>query len=67
MAQNLPSLLGFNLGIELVQLAVLAVAVPPLMLLARRPRFSQYRTAAAVGIALCGSWWLVQRVPLILV
>ena len=63
MAQNLPSLLGFNLGIELVQLAVLAVAVPPLMLLARRPRFSQYRTAAAVGIALCGSWWLVQRVP----
>lgn len=66
MAQNLPTLLGFNLGIELVQLAVLAVAVPPLLFLARRPHFSLYRTLAGVAIAVCGSWWLVQRLPLAL-
>ncbi len=66
LAHNLPTLLGFNVGIELVQLAVLVVAVPPLLLLARRPNFTLYRTAAGAAIAVCGGWWLVQRIPLAL-
>jgi hypothetical protein len=55
------ALLGFNLGIELMQLAVVALVLPPLVLLARTPRYAAVRLAAAVltGVAACG--WLVDR------
>ena len=60
--QLVPALLGFNLGVEVGQLAIVAVFVPTAFLL-RRTRF--YRTAVLAGgsvIVIClASIWLVER------
>jgi hydrogenase/urease accessory protein HupE len=55
------SLLGFNLGIELMQLAVVALVLPPLVLLARAGRYTTLRNAAAglTGVAAVG--WVMAR------
>lgn len=53
------ALAGFNVGIELIQLAIVLVAVPALMLLARYPFYRQLRTGlAAVGLAAAAVWML---------
>ena len=56
------SLLGFNLGVELGQLALVALFVPTAFLLRR---FTGYRRFALVGgslaIATCAAVWLVER------
>ncbi|MBS7671080.1 HupE/UreJ family protein [Croceicoccus gelatinilyticus] len=62
-AQTLTTLLGFNIGIELVQLAVLAAALPILFLLMRNERFATFRTVAGAFTAICGGVWLLQRMP----
>lgn len=62
-AQNLATLLGFNIGIELVQLAVLAAALPLLFVLMRNERFAMFRTVTGAFTAICGSVWLLQRMP----
>lgn len=58
------SLLVFNLGIEAVQLAIIAVVFPVLTLLRRRtPRMGTWVTGAiAAGVAVMGLVWFVQRV-----
>ena len=56
------SLLGFNLGIELMQLAVVLLVLPPLIVLARTPLYRPLRTAAAAVTALAAAGWLVDRV-----
>jgi len=58
------SLLVFNLGIEVVQLAIIAVLFPLLALLRRRaPRLGLWCTGAlAVAVAIAGLVWFVQRV-----
>lgn len=66
ISHNLPTLLGFNIGIELLQLAVLACVVPPLLLLARRAHFAPTRMAAGLVVAACGCWWLFQRLPAVI-
>jgi len=60
----LPALIGFNIGVELGQLAVIAVAF-----LLTAWRFGQapwYRrviaTPASAIIALVGAWWFIERV-----
>ena len=58
---NLTTLLGFNIGIELVQLAVLAAALPVLFHAMRDARFGKIRNAAGLFTAVCGSIWLMQR------
>lgn len=56
------SLLGFNLGIEAMQLAVVALTMPSLLVLSRRPSLYGYlRTAGAILAALLGGAWLAER------
>ncbi|MFF2330005.1 MULTISPECIES: HupE/UreJ family protein [unclassified Streptomyces] len=58
------SLLVFNIGIEAVQLAFIAVLFPLLLLLGRRsPRAALWATGAlSAGVAAMGLVWFVQRV-----
>jgi len=58
------SLLGFNLGIELMQLAVVLVVLPPLVVLARTRAYQPLRTGAAVLTAVAALGWLLDRVGL---
>lgn len=58
-------LLCFNLGVELAQLAIVAVAVPLVWLLARALGAARYRRVAlpalAAPLALLGFVWLIER------
>ncbi len=61
--QALPgALLGFNLGVEVGQLAVLALLLPGLVLLHRRAWYPRSARAASAAIAVLGVGWFVQRV-----
>ncbi|MFF4244714.1 HupE/UreJ family protein [Streptomyces sp. NPDC001822] len=57
------SLLVFNVGIEVVQLTIIAVVFPLLVLLRRRAPAAGLRVSAAVsaGVAVMGTVWCVQR------
>jgi hypothetical protein len=55
------SLLGFNVGIELMQLAVVLLVLPPLLVLARTPAYSRMRLAAAVLTGVAATGWLLDR------
>lgn len=55
------SILGFNLGIELVQLAVVAAVMPALILLARTRSYPWVRTAAAAFTATAAAAWITER------
>ncbi len=58
------SLLGFNLGIELTQLGVVALLMPSLYLLSRTAIYTPFRIAGGLlGIVLSSSW-LLQRTTL---
>lgn len=58
-------LLGFNLGVELGQLSIVAVALPLLLWVARRLGAARYRrvglVVAGVPLAAAGLYWLVDR------
>jgi len=58
------SLLVFNLGIEAVQLTIIAILFPLLVLLRRKaPRVGKWATGAlAVGVSIAGLVWFVQRI-----
>ncbi len=61
-APILRPLLGFNLGVEVGQLAVAAVALPALWQLRRLPVFARHGARAlSVAIAGVGLVWLLQR------
>ncbi|BEL09625.1 hypothetical protein Q0Z83_078160 [Actinoplanes sichuanensis] len=55
------SLLGFNLGIELVQLLLVALALPALLALARLPIQPWLRTAGAALTAVAAVGWALDR------
>ncbi|HEX5221723.1 MAG TPA: HupE/UreJ family protein [Verrucomicrobiae bacterium] len=55
------TILGFNLGIELMQLIVVAVTVPWLILLARTPFYSLFRNGGAIFAALASLGWIAER------
>lgn len=55
------ALLGFNLGIELAQLLVLALPLPGLLMLARAPQEARLRIACAALCAAAAGVWLAQR------
>ena len=55
------SLLGFNLGIELMQLAVVLLVLPPLVALARTSAYRLLRLGAAGLTAVAATGWLLQR------
>jgi hydrogenase/urease accessory protein HupE len=56
------ALLGFNLGVEAGQLLVLALVLPPLVLLRSRAWYPRTAHVLSAAIALAGVLWFVQRV-----
>ncbi|MDO7844856.1 HupE/UreJ family protein [Hymenobacter sp. M29] len=56
------SILGFNIGIELMQLFVIALTVPWLLLLSQTPGYAAVRVAGAVVAAVAALGWLVERI-----
>lgn len=59
--QKALSILGFNLGIELIQLLVVAAVMPGLILLARSRHYPPIRLGAATLAAVAASFWIVER------
>jgi len=55
------SILGFNLGIELMQLLVITVTVPWLLLLSRTPAYPVVRVGGAVLAGLAALAWIAER------
>ena len=56
------SLGGFNLGVELGQLAIVAAALPPLLALRAAPRCGgAVMIASSVGCAALACGWLLER------
>jgi hypothetical protein len=55
------ALFGFNVGVELGQLVVLGLLLPPLVWAARSPLYPPVARALSTGIALAGFGWFVQR------
>ena len=55
------SILGFNLGIELVQLLVVASVLPSLLLLARTPAYTPFRVAGASFAGIAALAWMAER------
>jgi hypothetical protein len=60
-AQAAWTLLGFNTGIELAQLGILALVLPWLLILAGSRAYSTFRVAGASVIVVCASSWLAER------
>lgn len=59
--QKAKSILGFNLGIELVQLIVVAAAMPALVLLARTRFYPLVRAGGALLAGVAAIAWIVER------
>ncbi|WP_293907752.1 HupE/UreJ family protein [Phenylobacterium sp.] len=59
--QKAQSILGFNLGIELVQLAVVAAVMPELTVMARTRSYPAIRTVAAAFCAIAAIAWIFER------
>ncbi|MYM21178.1 HupE/UreJ family protein [Duganella sp. FT135W] len=61
-ARLVAGVLAFNLGIEVMQALVIALAAPLLIWLARRPSYRRVRQAAALLAAAMAVIWMAQRV-----
>ena len=57
--------LGFNLGVEVMQLAVLALTVPWLLMLARHRAYRHVRVLGASLAAVASLAWIAERMSLI--
>lgn len=60
-AQMALSLLGFNLGIEAMQLLIIAVTMPWLIVLAQTPLYTPLRIVGASVAAMAAAGWLGER------
>jgi len=60
-ASSALSLFGFNLGIELVQLAIVCAALPSLLILSRKEPYRYLRTGAAAFCAVAATTWIGAR------
>ena len=58
----LASLLGFNVGVEIGQLAIVAAFLPLAWLLRKTWLYRQVLTVGSLAIALVACVWLVERV-----
>ncbi|WP_422002164.1 HupE/UreJ family protein [Reyranella sp.] len=61
-AAMVQALLGFNIGVELGQLAFVAVVLPPLAWASRPGRLARLPQALSAVVAVMGAVWLVERV-----
>jgi hypothetical protein len=55
------SLVGFNLGVETMQLVVVAATMPSLVLLGRTRAYSLFRTGGAIFCLAVSGGWIVER------
>jgi hypothetical protein len=55
------SLLGFNLGIESMQLLVILATLPVLLVLSQTAYYALVRTTGAVFAAVCAIGWIFER------
>jgi HupE / UreJ protein len=56
------ALIGFNVGVELGQLALVAVVMPPLAWASRPGRLPRLPQILSAAVAVVGAVWLVERV-----
>ncbi len=56
------ALVGFNVGVELGQIAFVAVVLPPLAWAAAPQRFRRLPQVLSIAVASMGAVWLIQRV-----
>jgi hydrogenase/urease accessory protein HupE len=56
------SILGFNIGIELMQILVIAITIPWLLLLSRYKIYSWIRISGALFAGVAAMAWIVERV-----
>ncbi|MBD0375868.1 MAG: HupE/UreJ family protein [Flavisolibacter sp.] len=54
------SILGFNLGIEVMQLFVVAITIPWLILLSKKSAYRFVRTGGALFAAIAAIAWIIQ-------
>ncbi len=59
--QKAQSILGFNLGIEMIQLLVVAAVMPSLILLARSDHYRLIRPVMAAIAGLAAIFWVIER------
>jgi HupE / UreJ protein len=59
--ERIVSLLGFNLGIEAMQLMIVAAAMPSLLLLSRTRAYSYLRIGGALFAGLASAGWIAER------
>ncbi|WP_263383543.1 HupE/UreJ family protein [Granulicella arctica] len=60
-SERLTGILAFNIGIETMQLIVVAVVLPSLLLLSRTPAYSYLRVPSALFAAIAALGWICQR------
>jgi protein-S-isoprenylcysteine O-methyltransferase Ste14 len=56
------SILGFNVGIELMQLFIIMLTFPFLFLLSRSTFYSIFRNTGAVLVAISALAWMLERI-----
>lgn len=57
-----PALAGFNVGVEIGQLAIVILAIPALLWLIRQAPLSRRLVPAmSIGVACLGAYWVLQR------
>ncbi len=56
------SILGFNVGIELMQLFVIALTLPFLILFSKTRFYVSFRTSGAILTIIAALYWIVERV-----
>ena len=61
--ERIVDLLGFNLGIEAMQLLVILATMPILLLLTRTPVFTPLRIVGALAAGLTSLVWIAERLP----
>lgn len=59
--QRIASMLGFNLGIETMQLIVVGVILPSLLILSRTPAYTVFRFGCALFAGFASLGWIIER------
>ncbi|MXV15818.1 HupE/UreJ family protein [Hufsiella ginkgonis] len=56
------SILGFNLGIELMQLLIIVITIPWLIILSRNRTYKEVRVGGAIFAGIAAVAWIIERV-----
>jgi hypothetical protein len=59
--QRIASILGFNLGIETMQLVVVAAILPSLIILSQTPAYNVFRFTGALFAGFASLGWIIER------